>query len=61
MAYPVFVSKIRAKFPHELIKFYHKDGRHFAKLKGGIRISGNAVASRFLVEWGNGCAALADF
>ena len=41
MSMSTFEHIIRSKFPHELIRFVHADGHHYAYLKGGIRLSSN--------------------
>lgn len=53
MSMQLFERIVRTKFPHELIKFWHENGRHFAKLRGGVRLSTNSNCRRILVENGS--------
>ena len=57
MAYNVFEQKVRKKFGKDVLRVYHEDGRHIAKLMGGIRIIGNNLAHSVSVIWGSGHTA----
>ncbi len=58
MSYPSFEHRIRSQFGKSVLNVYHEDGKHIAKLAGGIRIVGNNIARSVYVTWGSGHSAI---
>lgn len=57
MSFEAFRSGVRKKCGRA--EFKHEDGMHIALLPEGIRITGNAISTKVLVEWGSGHSAFA--
>lgn len=54
MSYEDFEHRVHTLFGNMVMEVKSQDGRHIAKLRGGIQISGNSIAPSVMIRWGNG-------
>lgn len=59
MSYHEFYNKVHKRFKGDIIRIFHEDGKHIAKLVGGVCLVGNPGTPSVCVKWGSGHSAIA--
>lgn len=60
MSYDAFCSHVRgfAKKAGHSVRFSSENGKHIARLNGGVTITGNTLCRKLTVRWGSGHVAV---